>query len=207
MTFCKLSTLVQLSQVCTSFYTPAQQHMGGRVITIAGDGTQGMVDGPGDKSRFSHAGHLCFSERDECLYIADFSNYRIRKLDTKTRIVSTVAGSTCGYLDGDGGVAKFIFPSYVTLMANDRSLLVVDFGNHRIRHIKLPTEGETCVVETLAGCGEAGYKDGAALECKFHTPFSLCVDHSNNVCYISDYDNYRIRKLSLTTACLQRTIQ
>jgi len=200
ITFCKPSTLAQLSQVCSSLYSPAQLQMGVHVVTVAGGIYAGMVDGPAETSHFFNPSGLCFSERDECLYIADFGNHMIRKLDTNTGIVSTVAGTSCGYLNGGGDVAKFVRPSNVALAANDRSLLVADFGDHRIRHIKLPTEGQICMVETLAGCGKAGYQDGAALECKFHTPHSLCVDHSNNVCYISDYDNFRIRKLSLATA-------
>jgi len=109
-------------------------------------------------------------------------------------MVSTVAGTgQAGYLDGDGSTAMFNIPTGLAFIASDRSLLVADYKNHRIRLIK--RGGEHTIVETLAGSGEEGDEEGGALECKFSHPHSLCIDHSKNLCYI--LAERKIRTLSL----------
>jgi len=168
----------------------------GRVSTVAGNGNRGMADGVGGHVMLHHPRGLCFSEKGECLYIADSSNHRIRKLDIKTGAVSTIAGTgEQGFLDGAGTVARFNYPSGIILIESDGSLLVADPPNHRIRCIK--QQGAQFSVETLAGAGVQGSEDGAALQSKFYNPQSLCIDHGKNECYIADSFNHRIRKLSL----------
>jgi len=171
--------------------------MGVHVSTVAG-GVEGMADGRGGDAMFYHPTGLCFSERDECLYVADQHNNRIRKINTITGVVSTVAGGELGFVDGPGTTAKFFHPLDVKLVDGDTSLLVADAGNNSIRHIKL---GNQDVVSTIAGSGVRGDKDGDALECRFNQPTSLCVDPTNNACYFTDYGNNKIRKLSLLRFC------
>ncbi|NJK63699.1 MAG: hypothetical protein HC921_14345 [Synechococcaceae cyanobacterium SM2_3_1] len=71
-------------------------------------------------------------------------------------------------------------------------MLVADSGNHRIRYIQ-PT-GD---VITLAGSGQKGLKDGAALEASFDTPTGLALA-SDATLWIADQGNHRIRRLTLT---------
>ena len=49
----------------------------------------------------------------------------------------------------------------------------------------------------LAGCGKEGRKDGKALECSFSYPHGLVVDESTHSCYVSDWGNNVIRKISI----------
>ena len=49
-------------------------------------------------------------------------------------IVSTIAGSTRGFLDGIGTNAKFYYPVEIALDSN-KNIFVTDFGNHKIRKI------------------------------------------------------------------------
>jgi len=192
---CELISIVCLSQVCFAFYNPAKRYMKGNVVTIAGNGTQGMGDGPAKDATFYNPCGLCFREVDECLYIADYGNNSIRKFDTKTGIVSTVAGSgDRGDRDGDGDVAEFRTPADVKLTKDSESLLVADMGNERIRLITLPQQGGKARVSTLAG-GQRGALDGGALECRLYGPHGVCID-DNGVIYISDTHNNRIRKLA-----------
>lgn len=76
------------------------------------------------------------------LYIADYSNQRIRRL-TPERRISTIAGSgtksSFGAPDvGDGGAALgATFSNPVGLAVHQDFLYIVDSGNHRVRRVPL----------------------------------------------------------------------
>ena len=55
---------------------------------------------------------------------------------------------------------------------------------------------ESYEVTVLAGCGKGGRKDGKALACSFNSPRGLVVDESTHSCYVADYWNNMIRKIS-----------
>ena len=55
---------------------------------------------------------------------------------------------------------------------------------------------ETYEVTVLAGCGEQGRKDGKALECSFNWPRGLVVDESTHLCYVAEWNNNVIRRIS-----------
>ena len=67
------------------------------------------------------------------IYIADSNNNVIRRI-SKTRKVTTLAGSTIGFRDGIGEDAKFNSPAHLTI-DSDYNIYVADSGNHRIRKI------------------------------------------------------------------------
>jgi trimeric autotransporter adhesin len=92
------------------------------------------------------------------LFIADFNNHRIRRVDAATQVITTVAGSGAPGSSGDGGpatAAKLNNPASVAVGA-DGSLYVADFANHRIRVVD-----PAGVIHPLAGTGvETGSLDG-----------------------------------------------
>lgn len=67
-------------------------------------------------------GNLYLSEQD-----------RIRKI-TPAGMVSTIAGSTAGYRDGDGASVKFNYPNGLGIDAQGK-IYVADLNNNRIRKI------------------------------------------------------------------------
>ena len=91
--------------------------------------------------------------REGDLYIAERDNHVIRKVDMKTGMISTVAGTGAKGFSGDGGPgakAQLNQPHSI-LFDRDGTLLICDIGNQRIRRLHL----DTGIIETYAGTGEA----------------------------------------------------
>jgi sugar lactone lactonase YvrE len=147
----------------------------GRVVVLAGSGTKGFKDGIGAEAEFNAPHNLAVAP-DGTIYIADTSNHRVRKLDSKTREVTTLAGGEKGF-GGDGGPARdarFDQAYHVALDATAKNLFVCDLGNRRVRKIELATE----VISTVAGNGKRGVPaDGSvATDAPLVDPRAVTVD-------------------------------
>ena len=105
-------------------------------------------------------------------------------------MVTTLAGSSSGYMDGTGPAARFNAPQGVAVDSSGH-VYVAEYGNNRIR--KISPAG---VVTTFAG-STRGYMDGTGTAAKFKDPTGVAVDSSGNV-YVAEYGNNRIRKISPT---------
>ena len=153
----------------------------------AGDGVRGMRNGPVARARFDDPYGVTMAA-DGTLYVADAGdNNRIRRIGSDGT-VTTLAGFTEGFADGDGTAARLNTPSGLAL---DRAgnLYVADTGNHAIR--KITPLG---MVSTLAGTGRAGFRDGIASQAQFNGPIGVAVDAHGNV-YVADTYNDRIRRI------------
>ena len=122
------------------------------------------------------------------IYVADYSNHRIRKINPGGTSTSIFVGGTQGVADGVGSAAQFNFPFGIAVDAS-RNVYVADRNNHRIR--KITPAG---VVTTIAG-GTQGYLDGTGALARFNHPEGITVDASGNI-YVSDSQNHRIRKIT-----------
>jgi len=161
---------------------------GGLVSTFAGNGTVAFADGTGTNASFFRPHGLAIAT-DGTVYVADYSNYRIRKITTDG-VVSTFAGSgTAGSADGIGTNASFRGPMGVAV-ATDGTVYVADNVDNRIR--KITTGG---LVSTLAGSGTAGSADGTGTNASFRNPSRVSVATDGTI-YVADYNNYRIRKIT-----------
>src|SRR5262245_19449988 len=78
----------------------------GKISALAGVGTKayGGDGGPAAQSKVSGLHHLLISP-DQQLYIADTWNSRVRKIDLKTGVITTIAGTGVKGNSGDGGPA------------------------------------------------------------------------------------------------------
>jgi streptogramin lyase len=135
----------------------------GRLTTVAGTGQRGYAGdgGPATQAllnqpyeiRFDRAGHM---------YFVEMQNHLVRRVDAKTGVISTVAGTGQPGFGGDGGPAgkaQFRQPHSIAFDRQER-LYVADIGNHRIRRIDL----KAGTIETFAGTGERkSAPDGAAV--------------------------------------------
>ena len=156
------------------------------VSTLAGS-TYGYTDGTGTSAKFHLPTGVAVDGAGN-VYVADYSNHRIRKITT-SGVVSTLAGSTNGYTDGTGTSAKFFNPFGVAVDGAG-NVYVADLYNHRIR--KITASG---VVSTLAGSGTSGYTDGTGTSAQFRNPSGVAVDGAGNV-YVADRVNHSIRKIT-----------
>ena len=166
----------------------------GDISTVAGTGTRGYGGdgGPAVNAKLGYPYGLALDGAGN-LYIADFENHRIRKMNAAGNI-STVAGNGAAGYGGDGGQAAAAQLNYPRDLALDGAgnLYIADGGNNRIR--KVDSAG---VITTVAGDGTSDYggDGGAAVDAQLDRPYGVAADGAGNL-YIADQDNERIRKVN-----------
>lgn len=94
----------------------------------------GFADGPLNEAKFSEPRGLAVDAEGD-IYVADCSNHRIRKIDTKLGIVTTAAGTgQSGYNDGLPEEAQFKKPWGVSVDKNG-FIYIADYDNHCVRKL------------------------------------------------------------------------
>ena len=131
------------------------------VTIVAGNGTRGYSGdgGPALQASLNMPHEIQFDAAGN-LYIAERDSHVVRKVDMKTGVISTVAGTGVAGFSGDGGPAARaqLRQPHSIVFDRDGTLLICDIGNQRIRRLHL----DTGVIETWAGTGVAGdTPDGA----------------------------------------------
>lgn len=146
-------------------------------------------------------------DADNNLYIVDYDNHCVRKLDKFTTVanaqpVSTFVGAnptqglpgfgTEGSADGQGTAARFSYPRDI-VKDNSGNFYVTDGGNFTIRKI---TNG---FVATLAGtAGSEGTTDGTGAAARFGDPYGIAL-LNNNTLVVTDRWNTCIRTVNTVT--------
>jgi hypothetical protein len=152
-------------------------------VSVYAGGEAGYVDGNLVDARFGdRQGMLITSNGD--FYLADFNNTKFRKISGGK--VTTIAGTTLGYLDGPALEARFGNPLYFA-RSTDGTIFFTG-TEHLIR--KISADG---VVSTIAG-SQPGYQDAIGRSAKFGSPSGLALDSDENL-YVVDSHNNRIRKI------------
>lgn len=159
------------------------------VSTFAGHApTYGDQDGVGTQAYFHYVNSLCYDTSGN-LYVCDHTNYKIKKISTGG-IVTTIAGSTQGFADGQGSAAKFD-GLFGICIDSSQNLFVTDNNNSKIR--KITPSG---MVSTFAGSTQ-GYADGIGTAAQFSKPHGICIDSHGNL-FVTETDNNIIRKITPT---------
>jgi len=163
----------------------------GQVSTLAGNGNQGFVNGPGVIAEFSSPNGIAVDAQGN-VYVSEGmdDNYnRIREI-SPSGVVSTFAGrGIFGFKNGTGTASAFFTPAGMAFDAQG-NLYVADQYNNCIR--KITPAG---VVSTFAGNGKQGALDGPADSAEFSVPTDVTVDLLDNV-YVADNYNSEIRKIT-----------
>src|SRR5204862_317026 len=114
----------------------------GIITTMAGNGNPTFAgDGGAATSASVYVPTGVALDASGNLYIADYGNQRVRKVDAASGIITTVAGNGSPAFAGDGGAATSASLNSPVSVALDASgnLYVADQGNHRIRKVAAAT--------------------------------------------------------------------
>jgi sugar lactone lactonase YvrE len=132
---------------------------------------------------------------DGDIFVVDSDSCRIRKIDSKTRHVSTIAGTGNCRTTGDNGPATNADLRDPTALICDREGNLFFAGDSQVRRID-----RHGVISTYAGTGQPGFSGdgGVATHAQLDMPWGLAADESGNL-YIADYVANRIRRVDAVT--------
>jgi len=117
----------------------------GNVTTLAGDGTQGYLDGSGSSAEFALPTAVIYNSSDTHWYVADSLNNCIRRIDS-SGTVSTYAGQrTSGFTNGTLSEAQFSSPTDIVISGT--KMYVADSGNNAIRVIDMSTGAVSTLID------------------------------------------------------------
>ena len=171
------------------------------VTTVAGSGVGGRESGgfSGDGGSATlaqlNSPRGLFLDRWGNIFISDTANWRIRRVDAATGVVTTVAGNGLEGFSGDGGPATSarlgVFKDIFVDGAGH--LFIGSEDNNRVRRV----DAETGVITTVAGKGSRDYSGdgGPATLASLNDPKSVFIDRLGSL-YIADEDNNVIRKVN-----------
>lgn len=154
-----------------------------RTSAVAGNGQRAYAGDGGLAADASvNMPHEIQFDRAGNLYIAERDNHVVRKVDRKTGIISTFAGTGQPGFSGDGGAAtraELRQPHSIAVDPSRRRLLICDIGNHRIRQVSL----DTGVIVAFGGTGERlPTPDGARLAgTPLNGPRTIAFDTRGNL--------------------------
>lgn len=160
----------------------------------AGSGREDITNGPLETSAFAQTSGIAVD--GDVFYVVDSEGSAVRKVDTKNKTVSTVAGTSdlergrslfeFGDKDGIGEKARLQHP--LGVLYDHGRLFVADTYNHKLKTIDLKTNE----VKTFLGTG----KDGNSLNpVEFSEPSGLAK--VGNRLFVADTNNQRICVVNL----------
>ncbi|MBI4854470.1 MAG: hypothetical protein HY819_21945 [Acidobacteria bacterium] len=168
----------------------------GKITTVAGTGRRNF-NGDGKlalETDLNEPLDVAIDNNTGNLFIVEPLN-RVRMLDAKTNIISTIAGKGLGGFSGDGGLASnatLSIPTAITVDAQG-NLFIADTANNRIRRVDV----QSGKISTIAGNGQLAFSgdEGQAINAGLASPRDLALDNKNNLIVIDDSN--RIRSINL----------
>ena len=153
-----------------------------RTSVVAGNGQKayGGDGGPATAAALNMPHEIQFDAAGN-IYIAERDNHVVRKVEARTGIISTFAGTGMAGFSGDGGAAtraQLRQPHSIAVDPGGK-LLICDIGNHRIRQVDFSTG----VIETYGGTAERQpTPDGAAVKtAPLNGPRTMAFDGDGNL--------------------------
>jgi streptogramin lyase len=162
----------------------------GTITTVAGTGQRGYTGegGPAREATFNLPHELRFDAAGN-IFIADMANQVVRRIDARTGIITTVAGTGKKGYTGDGGpaVQAALNSPHSIQFGPEGTLYICDVSNHVIRVV----DPQTGLIRTFAGTGKPGpTPDGAPIAgTPLNNPRSLDVDTDGNLWLVTREGN------------------
>jgi uncharacterized protein (TIGR03437 family) len=178
----------------------------GVISTIAGTGTAGFSGdgGPGTAAQLNNLQNVAV-DKDGNVYISDFSNNRIRKVNASDGVITTIAGTGTAGFSGDGGLAtaaQLSGPNNVSVDAQ-KNIYICDASNARIRKIDAVTGNISTIVGT--GVASFGGDGGLATAAQVNVPIGAIVDSAGNL-FFSDRSNHRVRRVNASDGIINTIV-
>lgn len=163
----------------------------GQVLDVAGTGEIGAADSAFSLATFHHPQGMALD--GDLLYVADTENHLIRRLDLKTRTVTTIAGTGVQALnDYRRGPAREVALSSPWDLVLEKGILYIAMaGPHQIWAMNLQHEE----IGPYAGSSREARIDGPLMEAALAQPSGLTSDGAN--LYVADSEVSAIRAVSL----------
>jgi thiol-disulfide isomerase/thioredoxin len=165
----------------------------GTLVEVIGTAVAGAADGPFAKATFYRPQGLALS--GDSLYVADTENHLIRRVDLKSRVVETIAGtgeqSRQYFKTGPGRTIALNSPWDLQLAG--QTLYIAMAGPHQIWKMDLANNE----VSTFAGSGKEERVDGSLLDAGFAQPSGMAI--LGQTLYIADSESNIIRAIDLVS--------
>jgi DNA-binding beta-propeller fold protein YncE len=166
----------------------------GHITAFAGTGEKGFHGDkePALQAQFGGVYCVALDPRGERLFVADLDNRRIRAIDLRTGVVTTVAGNGEKGVPQDGAEAikaPLVDPRAVAVDAQS-NVYILERAGHALRVVD--AQGK---IRTVAGTGKKGASGdgGPARQATLNGPKHLCIDRDGGV-ILADTENHVIRK-------------
>jgi len=165
----------------------------GIISTLAGTGRAGYSSdgGPATKAEFNGTFAIDVDPKGRNLYVADLGNRRVRKIDLKSGIITTLAGNGEKGVPQDGADASGSPLADPRAVAADSkgNVYVLERGGNALRVVDKKGKIRTLIAPASSSVTSAATKMAPDL----NGPKHLCVDRNDNV-IIADAENNLIRK-------------
>lgn len=171
----------------------------GTISTVAGTGQKGYSGdgGPASQATFNLPHEIRF-DRDGNLFVVDMANHAVRKIDRKTNVITTIAGTGKPGYSGDEGpaTAAQLKQPHSIQFGPDGNLFICDIGNHVIRAVDM----KSGTIRTFAGTGQAGpTPDGSPIKgTPLKGPRSLDFDAKGNL-WLATREGNQVFRFDLAT--------
>jgi len=164
------------------------------VAAFAGTGDKGFAGdgGPAAKAKFGACYCVAFDPEKKNLFIADLDNRRVRRVEMKTGVVATVAGTGEKGIprDGEAATKQPLLDPRAVAADKDGNVYILERGGQALRVVDAGGK-----IKTVAGTGKAGMGTGKALDSALNGPKHLCIDKDGSV-LIADSENHRVVRYS-----------
>jgi DNA-binding beta-propeller fold protein YncE len=173
------------------------------ITTAVGTGEKGFAGdgGPAERALLNGPFDLGF-DADGNLYFSDTFNHCIRRVDGRTGIITTCAGSGKAGYGGDGGPATRarLDEPYGIAIDKAANFYIADRHNHCVRRV----DGATGLITTFAGNGTAGFSGdgGSASRAEMVEPNGLALDPAQTRLFIADVGGHQVRVVDLATGTI-----